>query len=1156
MINEKNYFKVFLSKLLEMFKKYQNEIENLNNKDMIKFKNEFQEGINYYENCLKENKELTNENKEKIFQLIILALSAEMANNIIEISLEAIEIIASNEYFTEEIINNNINSLTEQLICVYNNYNNNLKIVNQIINLIKTINNSKNFNIKNQSLYNLIMILMINNTNYNISEDKITTYQSRRMAKLVLNKLLEKLISKTDKNSHNGFENVHQCKYYTKYNLNDKLYYNYINQLMKYYIDSILVNVIKNDNKKNEKGIDRGKFNWCFNCRNEANYFSEDLSLPICSKRCECIIKHTEKLLNMKIFYNPYKYSIFEDYINSIKIITFNALSYLKLYLFNYAININFQSKLNTLDDKLNYFIEIIYILDLIKEYIFPFLFEISLFNKRANNLKGFQNNIKMFELLINDLDEWYNENLKTEIYTFMVKIILPFFSNDIYNDDYINDSNNDLRHLEIINYLIEFFNSNIRSFIFELYINYDSHFYYKNIFTQIIKYITNFLYDNSNSKFNNELNTNIEIIKTIKQSSLNFIINLISEIEKYANELNFNDIAVDEKYNKIIDDNIKLKKILDESVEIFWVNPPFVINYFISNEIIPQAKEHIKYKEIYIKNIIHIPSENKKLKTKDIIKANRYKYNLAYFPQLYKNENIIITEKDIKYILFDFFNINFSLSINYDDFTAYILSCFIRLQFEKIMTYNKLIIANFFSSFSAFSIKVLFYYIYSFNFKNYNILEAIHLLFNYLPLVNKQQIIEKIINVFCDKFIEDNYNTDEDNKKFSFINEYFIKLAQMIVEISNAIIKENNIQNQIKIKKLKTINDYLTIFKKDFEFYKNEEKLQIMNYSYIYDIYNLTLTYPLNLYAYPNNNSLIDVDGVIKSNNELYGIFPTKLIKMESIRTININNLYILKRNMNKENIRNIIISSWEYFFEIFSKQLYYCNDSEEITKGIENMLKMSKVSGMLKLYTINDAFLSSTINMIGLNESIHNRLSSKNVFILTKIIAFLNINGKYIYSSWYLILCIIRNIHQLKKYKPELMYYILKIKNIDLKIFIGNYLYNKNLVESINEEEIFDRTKEYSLDILNNFVVNLIKISDDEINLFKSGNFKKNEERFFCFNKLNYVININRERLGKDKNKQIYDIIKEFFTKLLKENPSEDIFVNVIKDSFIMKE
>ena len=45
---------------------------------------------------------------------------------------------------------------------------------------------------------------------------------------------------------------------------------------------------------ENEKGIDRGKYNWCFVCRSGANYFSEELSLPICSKKCENIIKITE----------------------------------------------------------------------------------------------------------------------------------------------------------------------------------------------------------------------------------------------------------------------------------------------------------------------------------------------------------------------------------------------------------------------------------------------------------------------------------------------------------------------------------------------------------------------------------------------------------------------------------------------------------------------------------------------------------------------------------------------------------------------------------------------------------------------------------------------------------------------------------------------
>ena len=1167
MIKEKNDLKTFFIKIIETYKKYQNEILNINKKENIKLKEEFKKGLDNNEKCLKENKEITNENKEEIFKLIIETLSFERVNNIIEISLESIDIIASNDYFPEEIINNNINNLTEKLILVYKNYNNNSKIIMQIFDLIKTFIGSQSFNLKNESLYNIIIILILNNTDFHICEDRITTYQSRKLSKLVLNKLLEKLIYESD-NINIEFENKKNIKYYRKTHIYENLYNNYFNQLMKYYIDNILVDIVKKDNNKNEKGIDKGKYNWCFNCRNEANYFSEDLSLPICSKKCEYMIKYTEKLLNMETYYNNEKYSIFQDYINVIKIITSYALYYLKLYLFNFKININFHIKLKTLDDKLNYFIEIIYILlsqsiikdnkhnkyilDLIKEYIFPFLFEISLFNKRANNLNGFQNNIKMFELLINELDNWYLQNLKIEIYTFMEKIILPFFSNNIYNDDYINDSNNYLNKLQIIGYLIEFFNSNIKNFIFELYINYDTHLYYKNIYINIIKYITNILYDNYDHKLNDDSEKNI--MTKIKQSFLNFVINLISEIEKYANEFYLNNNNINEKdNNEIHEDNIELKKILDDSVEKFCLNPSSIINYFIKNEIIPQAKEHIKYKEIYIKNNIHISSENKKLLPKDSNKTKRNKYNLPYFPQLHKNENNIISEKDTKVILYDFFNINFSLSLNYDDFTAYILSCFIRLQFEKIMTNNKLIISNFFSSFSAFSIKVLFYYIYSFNFKNYNILEAIHLLFNYLPLVNRQQIIEKILNIFCDKFIEDNYNIDEDHKKYDFINIYFLKLAEMIVEISNVIVKENNIQNQIKIKKLKTINDYLKIFKKDFEFYKNEEKLKIMNYSYIYDIYNLTLTYPLNLYIYPNTNSLIDLDGIIQSNNNLYGVFPAILFKMDIIKSITIDNLYKLRKNMNKEDLRNLIISSWEYFFDIFSKQLAYYNDSEHIIKGIENMLIMGKVCDMLKLDIINNAFINSTINMIGLNESIHNKLNYKNILILKNFFTFLNVNGKYIYSSWYLIFCLISKINQLKQCKPDLMYYVLNIKNIDLKIFIDNYIYNKNQVESIDVPSIFETTKEYSLDVLKKFIIDLIKISNDEINLFKNEKYKKIEERFFCLNKLIYVININRERLENNNNINICEIVKEYFVKLVKENSFEDILVNKIKNSFI---
>lgn len=37
----------------------------------------------------------------------------------------------------------------------------------------------------------------------------------------------------------------------------------------------------------NEKGDDKGKFGWCFICRNKADFYCKDLRLPICSILCK-----------------------------------------------------------------------------------------------------------------------------------------------------------------------------------------------------------------------------------------------------------------------------------------------------------------------------------------------------------------------------------------------------------------------------------------------------------------------------------------------------------------------------------------------------------------------------------------------------------------------------------------------------------------------------------------------------------------------------------------------------------------------------------------------------------------------------------------------------------------------------------------------------
>ena len=1187
MIKEKNGFSVFLSKNLEMYKKYQSEIIKPKEKDKIFLQEKFKELLSHYEDCLKSNKELTKDDQDKILQLIILTLSIDKANNTIENSLEAIEILASNDFFDKDIINKNMKDLGKNLMNLYDNYSSNVKLMMQEINLIKVLIDSNSFHLKNESFYNIIVFLLLNIIQINNSDAKTTTYQVRKLAKLVLDKCLEQLIIKSSKINYD-VEGNHIYNYYICYGLNNNLYNNFINQITKYLTDNCIDELVNKNRKiiydhKNEKGIDKGKYNWCFVCRSGANYFSEELSLPICSKKCENIIKYTEKLLNPQIYYDSKTYSVFDDYINITKLIAYNILCFLEQYLYKEEANINknFQEEIIAMNDKLNYFIEIVHklisqpiikdseknknILELIKDYIFPFLIELSDFYKRANNMIGLQNNLKLFELLINEMDDWYMQNSKEEIYTFTKKIIFPFFSEDIHQDDFVNNSNNHLNHLAIKLYIIDLLSSNLLNFLFEMHANYDSHFYYKNLFLSILEHITNILYDSYDRKFNFESKIDVDLIHKIKMSSMNLIYKIINKIEELANELSSDDddksdnsgeedgdgVKIDDK--KILE-YINLKTSLNESFEKFIVNPSYSINHFIKKNIIPQTKDFIQYKEVYLNNSMNI-SQKQNISKKYSNKRLRYKNNLPYFPQLFNPET------DTNDIFNDFFSINFSLSLNYDDFTAYALALFIRLYFDDIMNNNIQTISNFFSTVSPLNMKVLFYYINSFYFKNYNILEGLHLIFYYLPLVNNAPVLEKIINIFSEKYIKDNFNIDEINMTNNYLNEYLIKICQMILDISFFVIEPKPVKEKkdkkkkINKKSLKTVNEYLSILKKDFDIYKDEEKLQIMDNSYIYEIYNLSLANPINFFKYPNSNSLVDSNGNIKSSNDLYGKFPSSLFTKDIINSINKNNTYIIEKNMNKESLKNIINCSWGFFIGIFSKQISYYNDEDHVKKGLENLLNVAKVCGMMKNYTISDAYLKSVLNLTGLCDSAYNKLNFKNILAIKTLVEFVHNNGKYIYSSWNSIFSALSRLNQIQKCSSDVIYNIIKTKGLNKKHFIEHYTYNKTQVELIDPEPIYTITKELNVEILKQFVLDLIKVSEEEIDFFKNGPNKKNKERFFSYNKLVYVIDVNRERKN-DESAEIQEDVKKFFVKLITENPLDDVLLNKVKESFKMIE
>jgi hypothetical protein len=397
------------------------------------------------------------------------------------------------------------------------------------------------------------------------------------------------------------------------------------------------------------------------------------------------------------------------------------------------------------------------------------------------------------------------------EIYLFTEKIIFPYFSTNVYNKDFINKENSQYNQLFLKEYIIKLFNSDLKNYLLELHTNYDCDFYFNNFYSDIIKDITNITYESIEKKSKQISEEHFELKNEIKESSLNFLKFLVKFFEHFAQELNSkknknND--EDNNNNEKIIDFINYKSIFDEAIDIFNIEPLSTINVFIKKNVIPQVKDFIKYKEIYIRNNTNNSGNENSNNQNDLNKNKRIKYNLIYFPVIFQNGDCIKDEKDIEKIFNDFFNIDFSVTLNYDDFCAYIIAYFIRFKFEEIMENNKLNISNYFSSFTSFSLKVLNYYINSFNLNNYTILEAFHLIFYYLPYINNLQVIEKIINVFTKKYMKDNFFDTNDLSIINYINEFLIKVSNMIIDISLNNTKNKDIQKQVtNTKKKKSKN-------------------------------------------------------------------------------------------------------------------------------------------------------------------------------------------------------------------------------------------------------------------------------------------------------------------------------------------------------------
>ena len=201
-----------------------------------------------------------------------------------------------------------------------------------------------------------------------------------------------------------------------------------------------------------------------------------------------------------------------------------------------------------------------------------------------------------------------------------------------------------------------------------------------------------------------------------------------------------------------------------------------------------------------------------------------------------------------------------------------------------------------------------------------------------------------------------------------------------------------------------------------------------------------------------------------------------------------------------------------------------------------------------------ISDAFFNSILNLTGLNDFSNEKLNAKNIVVLKMLINYIENNGQYIYSSWYPILNILSHINIYKRCTGHLVVGLNKNRNLDLSGFVQNFVNNTNQLSAItidSIDKIYLKTKEFNFDVLKRFIIELIKISEEEIQLFNTEKNKKNKERFFSFDKLVCVIDINKERLKNEEGSEIYTLVNDFFVKLISNNPLDDILLNKVKEN-----
>ena len=840
-----------------------------------------------------------------------------------------------------------------------------------------------------------------------------------------------------------------------------------------------------------------GKYGWCILCRKTANNWSEILNFPICEGgSCE---------KNLNVFLSNIYYK--NDYIQMLLFLSKTSIS-----ISSNETNKNKSTNIRTTELCLETIKEMlkktvtflnndIDFINVIKE-IFK---ESILKNALSQNQKIFQLSLEIFNIIFNNFKYYLKEQLEI----FFMKVFINILESGSRGFSF--------KEAIIDNLSILLDKSN---FLVEIYINYDSDTNRPAIYCVLINLLTKimnglFLKPKYQKTFNDiQANNAILVQKSFNILNkflwyLNELINRnvtlekIKDISDYVKNIgNIEDKIIDNNLNiKNENNNINVKNIIDQAIEIINKGKSIdeCLNYLQKNKIIFNEdsfnKIKIEYINDYNNNEIKEDYSIFLSKEENAIMQEIKNYYLLNINNtiLEQAEKEILLNQNINNLLYFIINEKKEKlpELDYNSYLAFEIAYFIRLNIIYLYSHR---IKNYLYQDNNFNNKILYYYIHSFNFKDKSILDSLRILFRGLPPFSDEKNMDKIIQIFSEKFYIQNKN-----QLCSQDNGYY--LSFLLIELNNNLHQKENKQKT-------ELNAFI-------------EKVNSLIYGN-HKIYEDQLEY---FYNQLSSNPFT----FLKTENE----------KKTSNGKENKN--YITE--INNDNIRKLIDFSCGNFLTIYSQTLnesIFNNNKDLFLLSIEKILVMAKICGVLKLNQAQSEFINTILIMINLNEK--DELNENMIEVIIQLMNYINDNCQYIHIGWFDILQLISKLEyyllepeeniitNMKNAKPT------KFSDKEIKYFINK---KSNLALNISDavcESIFSKTELFDNESIINFITDLCKISKQELNTYFI-------PRLFSLFKLIEVTHFNIFRIQFIWSK-IWKIISEYLIEIITTYPQENIW------------